>query len=93
MGDGGPARLRWARGQDSASPLLLQLLVFPVLAARHPDLSDLPVCRWRPKRDPGRRGEQRDFNQRLQQIAAVLPGQLQRAPGENHCVSAFGFYF
>ncbi len=63
------------------SPVCLQLVVFPVLAARHPGLSDLFVCRGGPKRDPGRCGEQRDLPLRLQPIAALLPGQLQRAPG------------
>lgn len=58
-----------------------QLVVFPVLAARHPGLSDLFVCRWRPKGDPGRCGEQRDLPHRLQPIAALLPGQHQRATG------------
>lgn len=61
--------------------MFLQLLVFPVLAARHPDLPDLSMRRRGSKRDPGRRGEQRDVNQGRQQIAAVLPGQLQRASG------------
>lgn len=89
VGDANPARLRGGVAQESPSPLCLQLLVFPVLAARHPDLSDLPVCRWRPKRDPGGRGEQWDVAQRLQQVAALLPGQLQRAPGKNHRIADF----
>lgn len=55
--------------------------MFPVLAARHPDLSDLFVYWWRPKGDPGSCGEQRDLPLRLQPITALLPGQLQRAPG------------
>lgn len=86
-GPGGPGR------QGSPSPLGLQLLVLPVPAARHPDLPDLSVCRWRPKRDPGRRGEQRDVSQWLQQIAALLPGQLQRAAGESRRTSASIFDF
>ncbi|CAG00301.1 unnamed protein product [Tetraodon nigroviridis] len=53
-----------------------------VPATRHPDLSDLPVCRRRPEGDQGRRGEQRDVRHQLQQVAAVLPGQLQRAPDQ-----------
>lgn len=55
--------------------------MFPVLAARHPGLSDLFVYWWRPKGDPGSCGEQRDLPLRLQPITALLPGQLQRAPG------------
>lgn len=68
--------------------------MFPVPAARHPDLPDLPVRRRGPKRDPGRRGEQRDVGQRLQQIPAVLPGQLQRATGmTGRCISGLVCYF
>lgn len=61
--------------------LCLQLLVLPVLAARHPDLPDLLVCRWRPEGNPGGRGEQRDLALGLQPVVAHLPGQLQRAAG------------
>lgn len=55
-----PDRCEWGvmKKEDSASPLFLQLLVLPVLAARHPDLSALSVRGWRPQRDPGCRGEQ-----------------------------------
>lgn len=59
----------------------LQLLVFPVPAARHPGLSDLSVRRRRPSGDPGRRGEQRDLRLGLQPITALLPGQRQCAAG------------
>lgn len=94
VGDDNPTRLRGGLWQESPSLLCLQLLVFPVPAARHPDLPDLSVRRWRPKRDPGRRGEQRDVNQRLQQITAVLPGQLQRAAGmTDRCSAGFVCYF
>lgn len=54
--------------------LVWQLPVFPVLAARHPDLSDLSVHRRRPKGNPSSCGEQRDLVALLQQITAVLPG-------------------
>lgn len=55
--------------------------MFPVLAARHPDLSDLFVRRWRPKGDSGSCGEQRDLPLSLRPITALLPGQCHRAPG------------
>lgn len=60
-----------------------QLVVFPVLAARHPGLSDLFVCWRRPKGDPSCCGEQRDVSLRFQSHTALLPGQLQRVPGIN----------
>lgn len=91
VGDENPiTRLCGVQWQEPPPLLCLQLLVLPVPAARHPDLPDLSVRRWRPKRDPGRRGEQRDVNQRLQQLTAVFPGQLQRATGmTDHCITGF----
>lgn len=58
-----------------------QLVVLPVLAARHPDLAHLFVCRRRSKGDPGCRSEQRDLPLFFQPITPLLPGQLQRAAG------------
>lgn len=63
------------------TPLYLQVIVFPVLAARHPDLSDVSVHRRRPQGNPGCRGEQRDLPLLLQLLPALLSGQLQCGTG------------
>lgn len=55
--------------------------MFPVPAARHPGVPHLFVYRRGPGGGPGRRGEQRDLALGLQPLAALLPGQRQRAPG------------